>query len=179
MQPDSHLHLVCRHEMTFHNTLVSREGKCWMVFLMGLSVAKRPTGDLIYRGRTWQNVLMRELCVPVHVCLLYGKDASGKCIQVCFYRKSHHILVKLYSFSKNWSSCTLKRERPDQWGGRQLCEVRKSRVHKAEIKQGIHFEKPKCFHHITNYQNSNWKLQGSATKNPPAPEQPTPGVWSY
>lgn len=92
IQPDSHLHLVCRHEVTFRNTLMSKEGKCWMVFLMGLSVAKRPTGDLIYRGRTWQNELMREVCVHVHVCLLHGKAASGKCIQFCFYRKNHHIV---------------------------------------------------------------------------------------
>lgn len=36
------------------------------------------------------------------------------------------------------------------------------------------FERPeKCFHHIKNYQNSRWNLLGSATKNPPAPEQPT------
>lgn len=38
---------------------------------------------------------MRELCMRVHVCLLHGKAASGKCIQFCFYRKSHRILVKL------------------------------------------------------------------------------------
>lgn len=42
---------------------------------------------------------MRELCVRVHVCLLHGKAASGKCIQFCFHRKSHYIPVKFIATS--------------------------------------------------------------------------------
>lgn len=89
MQPDSHLHLACRHEMTYCNALVSQGGKCWMVFLMGLSVAKEPIRDVICRGRTCQNELTKEgcVCVCVHVCVLRGQAAWRKHIWLSFIGK--------------------------------------------------------------------------------------------
>lgn len=53
-----------------------------MVFLMGLSVAKGPAGDLIYRGRTWQNEL--EGAVYTRACV---STVWESCL-----RKAHPIL---------------------------------------------------------------------------------------
>lgn len=162
MQPDSHLHLVCRHEMTFRNTLVSKEGKCWMVFLMGLSVAKRPTGDLIYRGRTWQNELMRELCV--HVCACVPTAWEG-CL-----RKVHPILLlqEKSPYSCKIIATSLKighlntatqETRPLKGDLRRMADLawdeKKSPQSRNKAGQD-NFERPeKCFHYIRNYQNSS------------------------
>lgn len=142
MQPDSHLHLVCRHEVTFHNTLVSKEGKCWIVFLMGLSVAKRPTGDLIYRGGLDRMSLGGSCACVCMSAYCMGRLPQESASNSAFTGKVTIVLENYSNFSKNWLfwtlqwlHCSLEQWR-EIWGGWQLCEVRTGRVHEAEIKQG-------------------------------------------